>query len=316
MSYRLKKNDPALNQKIFSLCVHGLSNRAIGRLNFVSADCVRLRLDRMAKRALEFQGLTIEGILVSEPICIDGLRNFAGSQYDPNDINQAIGRDSLFIYDFNFSSLNRKGRISPWQKNRLSQIEADLGRYDPCTIQRGFEELVGRLVVRAPTGLELLTDEHFQYRRALMQLQTKVTITHRTVSSKACRNFQNILFSVNHADLMIRQQVAAFTRETISFSKTPGAMCQKYALFMVYKNFMAPQFTKAHVRRPAAHVESPAQFIGLADKVLKFPDIFNERSLSADVRLNSEWRCFWLGKVPELYHRHPRFRRVLGSRLQ
>jgi len=312
LSYRLKKNDPALNQKIFSLCVHGLSNRAIGRLSFVSPHCVRLRLERMARRALEFQAQLLNGICLSEAICVDGLENFAGSQYDPNNINQAIGRDSLFIYDFNFACLNRKGRTSPWQKQRLSQIEKVHGRYDSRAIRHSFKELVTRLLARIDqtTGrLGLLTDEHFQYRRALSEFPRSVRLDHCTISSKACRNFQNILFSVNHADLMIRQQIAAFTRETISFSKTPGAMCQKYALYMVHKNFMAPQFTKTHVRRPNAHVESPAQAVKLTDKILGFPDIFSARSLQAESDLNPDWKCFWHGRVPEPYHRHPKHRR-------
>lgn len=308
--YRLKKSDPALNYKIFTLCLHGLSNRAIARLHFLSPNCVRRRIERLAQRALDFQAEKMSMLTIREAICFDGLENFAGSQYDPNNIQQAIGRDSLFIYDFNFAGMNRKGRTSPWQKLRLQQIVDEHGRFDPKAIRRATKIILQRLLEkRIPNEpLQLLSDEHFLYRHAIADLPNPKDIEHTTISSKACRNFQNILFSVNHADLMIRQQLGAFARETISFSKTAGAMCQKYALYLVYKNYLVPQFTKKHVRRPEAHEQSPAQRLAIADRILRFADIFAERSLEAGSNLNEEWKEYWLGRVPAAYQRSLNFR--------
>lgn len=303
LSYRLKKIDLALNAKIFYLCLEGLSNRAIARFLYVSEHCVRLRLRRMSQQALNFHSRCTEGLKISEPICFDGLENFAGSQYDVNNLQQAIGRDSLFTYDFNFACLNRKGYMSPWQKMRLKEIETDCGRYPSNAIRTASCDIFARLAARCEP-LNLLTDEHFQYRRAIHEDLRNRSIVHVTVSSKACRNFQNILFAVNHADLMIRQQIGAFARETIAFSKTPGAMCQKYALYMVYKNYMAPQFTKKHVRRPEAHLQSPAQHLGIQERILNFTDIFQPRSTTRDTEtMNEDWKYFWLGRVPEKYRR-------------
>lgn len=306
LSFRLKHRDPALNAKIFSLCVGGFSNRAIARFYYVSEGCVRGRLRRLSQQALNFHHEHLRELRIREAICFDGLQNFAGSQYDVNNIQQAIGRDSLFIYDFNFASMNRSGRMSPWQKNRLRAIESACGRYNPQAIRIATRDIVKRLhSMKAPgQDFNLLTDEHFQYRRAVNHDLKNLDIRHVTISGKACRNFQNILFTVNHADLMIRQRLGAFARETISFSKNAGAMCQKYALFLVHKNYMIPQFTKKHVRRPDAHRRSPAQDLGITERLLDFSDVFHRRSAETDTNsMNDDWQNFWLGTVPKKYRR-------------
>lgn len=314
VNFRLKKPDMALNSKIFFFFVRGLSNRQIAQALSISEDCVRIRLDRLSKQALLFHARSTQNLSIREAITYDGLENFSGSQYDPNNINHAIGFKSLFIYDFNFAPLNRKGRMSHWQKRRLQEIEALDGRYNPSAIRQASETIFQRLISKADQNnrLELLTDEHFQYKRALRRIGRADRWTQSTISSRACRNFQNILFAVNHTDLMVRQRLAAFARETISFSKTAGRMCQKYALYMVYKNYMCPQFTKKHIRRPRAHLESPAQYVGLTSKLLEFGDVFQEfpmRKHSAKI-LNVEWRAYFEGKVPRIYQRNKKFLRT------
>jgi hypothetical protein len=309
----LKKSDGALNFRIFQLCINGLSNRAIARLLGISEHCVRIRLVRLSQQSIDFHWQKTKDFRIKEEVCFDGLENFAASQYDVNNIQQAIGRDSLFIYDFNFASLNRKGRMSEWQRRKLAEIEHRDGRYNPKAIRIATKDILARLYSRKDpecSQLTLLSDEHFQYRRAIQRDLKSCKFEHVTISSKACRNFQNILFSVNHADLMIRQQVGAFSRETICFSKTAGAMCQKYALYLIYKNYMAPQFTKRHVRRHFAHTRSPAQNLKLCDRILEYSDIFKSRSIYDHCKkMPKDWKYFWNNRVPPKYHRNLKFNR-------
>jgi transposase-like protein len=311
LHYRLKHKDPSLNSKIFSDFVHGISQRKIARRHQISPSSTRIRLFRLSQRALEFHLQSVSNLSIKEPICVDGLENFAGSQYEPNNINQAIGRDSLFIYDFNFAGLNRKGRTSKWQKLKRDQLDHERGRFDPKAIRISFGQLILRLHGRSQgTPLNILSDEHFQYQRAIQQDLRDLKIRHDRISSKATRNYQNILFAVNHADLLIRNVLAAFKRETISFSKTHGQMCLKYALFMVHKNYMLPQFTKKQVRRIRADSESPAQKLGIAERVLGYCDIFSERSVRERVaHWNEDWKSFWHAEVPERYRRNLAYRK-------
>ncbi len=308
-NFAFKKSDQALSSKIFQLHQHSLSNRAIARVCRISEGCVRLRLERMARQAFCFHHKISGALTITEPICMDGLENFAISQYNPNNIQQAIGHESLFVYDFNYAPLNRKGRMSDWQKGRLAEIENDEGRYNPSAIRNHTKVLLQRLYNRSPIGdFRLLTDEHFHYRRAIKEDMSEYTINHDTVNSKECRNFQNILFPVNHADLMIRHQIKAFTRETIAFSKTPASMCQKYMLYAIYKNYMSPQFTKRHVKRPKAHEQSPAQHLGLTNRILSFGEVFEQRVLKEDIKeLNQEWQCYVQNKMPPETQRHKKY---------
>lgn len=242
---------------------------------------------------------------------MDGLENFAGSQYEVNNINHAILRDSLFMVDFNLCGLNRKGRMSPWQKMRNREIEQDEGRYNPSSIRVASGDLfkrVYKLRENPNESLVLITDWHRAYRKALQCDLKGYKIEHVKISSKDTRNYQNLLFPINHADLLSRQRLKSFARETISFSKNTAVMCHNFALFMTSKNYMKPQFTKKHVRRPKAHKESPAQAAGVATKILRFEDIFSERSTRGDLKvMNSDWRAYWCGKIPRKYRRSRKY---------
>jgi len=306
LHYRLKHPDPALNSNIFFLFINGLSVRKLSRSLGISDGSARTRLIRMSQQALNFQHEMLRKVQIHEPICYDGLENFAKSQFEPNYINQAVGFNSLFTYDFNFAGLNRKGRTSDGQKLRRDELNALYGRFDPQGIRIATRDLFKRLwdLKGSDDRLIIYSDEHFQYKRAINNDLKTLKIQHETISAKATRNFQNILFAVNHVDLLIRQAVAAFSRETISFSKTHGMMCQKYALFMVYKNFMIPQFTKKHVKRVRAHIESPAECLKLTNRILEFSDIFQERCpKEATKDWNPDWQVFWEGEVPQKYRR-------------
>jgi hypothetical protein len=301
LNYRFKHRDPALNHNIFHTLLLGASNRQIARYLKISPHCVLLRIKRMSQWALLIHRDKLGGLKgLSEPIVYDGLENFAGSQFDVNNIQQAIGRDSLFLYDFNFAPLNRKGRSSNRQKIKKELIEHTDGPYPSSAIRSATTSLLKRLLkLRSDTEpLVLCTDEHFQYRRSIQRDLPQDHIQHVTVSSQATRNFQNILFAVNHSDLMSRSQLAAFSRETISFSKTHARMCQKFMLFAVNKNYMAPQFTKKHVRRPHAHVQTPAQAVGLESKILKFHEFFSQLKTPSQIPLPEDWALFYNDQVP------------------
>ena len=289
-----------INSKIFFRAVHNRSNRSIARELGVSEWLVRRRISQIARFGLIQHFCYLERLKINEPIAYDGLECFARSQYEPNNINQAIGVDSLFCYTFNFAPLNRKGRMSDRQKRHLEKLEVLEGRFNPKATRIAsaelFEELVSRIDPRSEK-LILLTDEHFQYRRAIVRdlsPKTRAKIEHRTVSSKETRNYKNILFAVNHMDLLIRRYVAAFTRETICFSKNHSAMLEKFVLHMCYKNYMKPQFVKTHKRDPDSNTHSPAMKLGLTNRVLLFHDFFVAPTKKINTKLVGE-------KMPECW---------------
>ena len=300
IDYRNQKR--GLSRKVFRMFCDGLSNRQIARNLNVNESLVRQRLKRLSQQSLIAHSIKTRRKPIEEVISYDGVENFAKSQYEPNYINQAIGMNSYFIYDFNFSPLNRKGRMSDRQKLNKARLEESLGRFPSEAIRISTRTIFLRLHSKCSTRLCIASDEHFQYRQVVQHdlPRLNVKIDHHTISAKAPRTFRHILFAVNHTDALLRQQVKAFFRETISFSKTHAAMIQKYALFMAWKNYFRPQFTKKQKRNPNSNIQSPAMAIGLESKLLRFRDFFGTRRVLTQVQMNSEWRDYFNGTVRNL----------------
>ena len=299
INYCLKKHGH-INARVFEGVIEGRSNRAIARKIGVSECLVRTRITRLSQIALTRHGRFLQGLKIAEPVAYDGVECFARSQYEPNNINHLIGVDSLFCYTFNFAPMNRKGRMSDRQKNYLKKLEVLEGRFNPKAIRIASEALFRDAIARLDPKLEKLviqTDEHFQYRRAIQRdlaKEERQKIEHRTVSSKATRNYKNILFAVNHTDLLLRQNVAAFARETISFAKKHSRMLQKYTLLIVFKNYMRPKFVKKHKKDPCANTESPAMNLGICNKLLTFNEFFTDpKSLYPDKAMFEELPADW-----------------------
>jgi transposase-like protein len=293
------------NEAIFTAHRKGTSICETARAVGHSECMVRGRRKKMSRWGILRHAQFCENLKVKEAIVYDGLENFSFSQYDPNNINQAMGKDSFFIYDFNFAPINRKGTMKPGQKQKKRRIEKKHGRYPSDSLRESTRKVIKRLVEKSEKELTLYSDEHFQYDRAVRIDLKKKKIVHFKTSSKAIRNHHNPLYPVNYLDLQIRQENAAFRRETIAFSKNSVAMLESYFLYILYRNYMRPKFLRKKKRDPLSKL-SPAQRLGLTTKILSFRELFGQRVLPTHVRLNEDWK--------NLYHRRdPLSRRPIQS---
>lgn len=269
----------------------GLSKRECARIIHASEHMVRKRLIKMARWSLLFQAMHLAKLKIKEPIVYDGLENFSFSQYDPNNINHAVGKSSLYTYDFNFCPINRKGRMSARQKNRKSDLEKKFGSYPQDSIRYSTTKILKRLLKSSEGILVLHSDRHYQYRESIQIDLKDCALIHLQTCSKIARNFKNPLFAVNNIDMQARHNLAAFKRETIAFSKHSVAMCESFALQMVYRNYMRPKFWGTHRSDPRSNKRSPAMEIGLVQKILSFDDFFREKPRK--VMLNEDWALFY-----------------------
>lgn len=292
LSYRDKCND--FYERIDALRRNGASKRGIAKLINCNEDTIRRKLKKIARWTILRLAKDSENLSIDEPIAFDGLENFAGSQYSPNNVNHAVGKQSYFIYDFNLSTMNRKGKMSLRQKRKKKLLEGKHGRFPSCAIlddsKRIFERLLKRTGVQ---GLHLHTDNHFLYRRAIRKIENNQNLFHYVTPAKVARNFRNRLFPINHTDLLTRQQLADFKRETIAFSKTSVAMLESFVIFAGFKNYRRERFLKPHRSDPKAHLESPAMYLKLTDRVLRFNEMFDERITAHQVQLNSDWKSLF-----------------------
>ena len=279
-------------QEVFNAHTSGQSRRSLALELGCSLDTVQRRFRKLASQGLLMQAKLSEKLRIREEVAYDGIENFAYSQFDPNNINHVVGRESYFVYDFNFSPLNRKGRMTSRQQRKKKLLENRHGSYPRDAIRKATRKILLRLMERAEGTLLFHSDNHYAYRQAIASLPKAHKLRHFITPARHARNFQNRLFAINHLDLLTRQNLTTFKRETISFAKHSIGMIESFTLLMVWKNFLRPLFVKKHKRDPSANVESPAMRVGLAEKVLTFREFFKLRLRPSQVKLSEDWLAF------------------------
>lgn len=279
-------------KEIFYLNRINTSKREIARRIKHSEFYVRQKISKMSRLALLFDAKMNEGLKIKEPIVYDGIENFSFSQFDPNNVNHAVGKKSLFVYDYNFCPLNRKGCMTKNQKIKKQKLEQQFGPYPRRDIRTSTKRIFERLLKRT-YNLTIHSDEHFQYRRVVNWDLRGKSITHFTVSSRKYRNYRNPLFAVNNIDMQLRHDSASFKRETIAFAKHSIAMMETFTLYALFRNYMRPKFWGTHRSDPESSKNSPAMEIGLTNKILIFEDVFGERLEPGHVKLNQDHHNFY-----------------------
>ena len=289
-SLQFRDRKPDTYEQIHDLLMQGFSGCATARLMKLNEDTIRRRRQKMARWSLLTWARDTEKLRLRESVAYDGLENFSFSQYDINNLNHVVGRESFFVYDFNLSPMNRKGRLTPHQRARKAELEEIFGAYNGRDVEQASHRLFSRLCQRTPTApLALYTDKHPAYSRAVARLPPG-RIAHEQISSKLERNFHNRLFAINHVDMLTRHQLGTFRRETISFAKNTIAMLESFVLLATHKNYLRPRFWKAHAIDPQANKQSPAMKLGLRTRIQSFAEFFRTRITVHQVKLNDDWQ--------------------------
>ena len=187
----------------------GAGIRNIARDLHVKADTIINKINRMGRNAVLVNRMMTNTIDLSEDLVLDGLQNFCVSQYFPDNYTIVVGKDSQFVYDCDYATLRRCGRMSPAQKAQRQQLEKTF-KASPSDVKRSFMRLLEG--IRHSTGnrkypVILYTDEKSDYRRAmwdsserLREMMFSGRWRHHTTHSKDGRNQKNPLFAVNYID--------------------------------------------------------------------------------------------------------------------
>jgi hypothetical protein len=285
-TYWLKR--PDLLQAVFWRLIGCSGFRQIAREFEVSPQTVLGLSARLGRHCLlYFQGHRPRRIL--EAVAFDSFQSFEYSQDHPTLFHLVTGKGSHFCYGFTESELRRSGRMTEEQKRRRARIDATLGRPDPRATEKDVEAVL-RIVVPAAQSLELHSDEHKAYPRALRRIR-HLTVEHRTISSRASRTPQNPLFPVNLLDLLIRHGGANHKRETIAFSKRRQGACDRLWIFLVWRNWMK-SFSER--KRDA----SPAMRLGIAAERLRLNALLEKRLFPAHDPLPERWQTYYRRQTP------------------
>jgi hypothetical protein len=271
-TYWLKR--PDLLATIFHRSISCSAFRQIARELGVAPATVMRHCERLGRHCLLFQQRFRRRTPIREAVVADGFESFEYSQYHPCHFHLVVGAESHFLHVFTDSELRRKGRMTAAQKRRRAKLEQKFGRPDPKSIEKEMAAALSLLPGSAP--IQLRTDEHPAYPRALRRVRRPVRLT--VTSSRKARTTGNPLFPVNLADLLIRHSGANHKRETIAFSKRRQGAAERLAIFQVWRNFI-----KSFSERRGGG--TPAQRIGITDRALTVQDVLRSRLFVTRIRL-------------------------------
>ena len=262
---------------VFQGLVNGQAKRQIARALGISRSCVD-RIERgLARQCLLYTLKQLRSLSgsIAEPTVLDGFRCFAGSQYEPLDLNTLATCESGFLLHVEAAPLRRSGRMTPRQKAQRSERDRRLGRPE-----RGVRRRITRKALRLLERLrdprvpaEWRTDEEPDYRRALADLGGRVEVRHVTISSRARRDEGNPLWRINLLHLLMRHSLKSHTRETIAHHKCLRALMDRVLILQCWLNNV-----KGISERSAGKSRTtPAMLLGLADAPLDPEQLFARR---------------------------------------
>jgi transposase-like protein len=294
LSYWFKR--PELTATIFQRLNSCSGFRQIASELHCSPQTVALHAARLARHCMLFhEQLRPKGPL-AEPVVLDSFVSFEWSQYHPTAFHTLVGKTSHFFYGFTDSELRRSGGMTKRQKDKRARLEREFGRPDPRSVEKEVAHLLA-IVAPVPQALELHTDEHEDYPRAIQGLP-HLRITHRTTLSRAARTPRNRLFAINLLHLLIRHGGANHKRETIAFSKRRQSAAERLWIFLVWRDYL-----KSFSERK--HDATPAMRAGLCEKRLSLRRVLTQRLLPSRIRLPDRWQDYYWRRTPTRCIAHP-----------
>jgi hypothetical protein len=275
--------------------------RQLARALDASPQTILLHANRLGRHCQLFHELNRPRGPVAEPLALDGFQSFEFSQFHPTWYHVVAGRESHFFYGFTDSELRRSGRMTRSQKQTRARLEQRHGKPSPRSIERETAAVVDIVCAQAQS-VELHTDEHADYPRALQRLGP-LAVRHITISSRAARTPDNPLFAINLLDLLIRHGGADHKRETIAFAKRRQMAAWRLWVMLVWRNYMK----WVSERR---HRDTPAMRLGILKRRLRPRDLLQGRLFVTRVGLPERWQTYYWGRTVTRLMPHGREHRL------
>lgn len=276
--------------EIFLGLANGQAKRQIARTLGIHRGTVDLAERMIAKHCILLHRRQLDRLQgkIAEPVAFDGFRTFAGSQYEPLDLNTMIGCRSEFWFHLAAAPLRRSGTMTARQREIRAWRERQLGLPEKGVRRRITREALEELLrLRAPgRRLEWRTDKEPDYARALAELRSRqrVPLRHRTISSRARRDTGNPLWRVNLLHLLLRHSLKSHTRETIAFHKLLRTLIDRAAILRTWLNMV-----KGVSERDAKGARTtPSMKLGLEQRPKTAAELFARRLFRKHFKLTAE----------------------------
>lgn len=296
----------------------GAGLRNIARNLNRSPRTIRNRINRLSRNAILIHQALRDELPYSEDFVADGFESFCVSQYFPDNYNILVGKDSQFVYQCNYVTLRRKGRMRPDQKRQREKLEK-IFKANPKAVELSFRDLMEsleRMTRKRTQPLILYTDEKKDYERALWgsacckERLFNGSWRHHRVNSEEGRNTQNPLFGANYMDREFRKDMASHTRESVQFSRNVNEAMLRMSLYLFDHNYIKPYRVAQREKRRLRHGEVAGLDRGSLDQMISgfFKSRYfwkKDHPLEGPARktLNREW-VTPLKRMPEVVRKH------------
>lgn len=284
VTYWMKK--PHILAEVFRQTTSCAANRQISHNLKVAADTIDRAVGRLGRHCLLAHTDRWQLAPPRGPIAIDGLETFEWSQFFPFHANVSVEVEPGFFSYFTDSELRRRGRMTPWQAKRRTELEARLGRPDRAAVGRGITALL-EVVLGSANEAIVRSDDHPAYRNPIRRSCRQVR--HEVTSSRVRRDGSNALSEVNLLDGWIRHGSANHKRETIAWSKRRQRAMERLAIVLVDRNYLRS-------RRKKQGGPTPAMLRGLCDHKLEVEELLVRRLFAGKIKLPGVWQDYYDGR--------------------
>ena len=214
----------------------------------VSHNTISNKIRRLSRQALGVNSHLRQHISLHEPFVADGFEGVAVNFYYPNNVNIMMGKNSLFFYVFNYTTIKRTGKLTEKQRADRDYYES-IWKADTKGVKHSFNRLVEDLaqldfIDHDIFPMVLFTDKKLEYKRALRGNRFFRTLSegelfyHFTISSKEPRTLENPLFPVNYMDRQFRKDIAEHVTKSICFAKNVNNQMERMHIYQFYHNYI------------------------------------------------------------------------------
>ena len=300
--YYAKRIDIDLKDLLFHYC-NGFSQRALADHYHCTIRTIAHKLQIISRQAIAAILQANNLIRSNEDIAIDGMQNFTGSQYQPNNYTIAVGQYSQYISMVTQVIFRRSGKMNAYQKRQRSLYD-QIGLWKRGAFSKSIKELVAHLAFialhRSPkkqvftcnSDRLLIYARQLQLNPTIKYLMSTGHFIHNITSSRKWRDLKNPLFPVNYIDSRLRNDLADWQRETTSFPREANRNFQRFLCYVAYHNFFKPH------RSRTPHI-THAEQAGLSSKDLANirKSFYTNRAFYSQLKLKGQWESCWFCRL-------------------
>ncbi len=279
-----------------------MSIRAMAKFFRCTPNTILGKLDALSRQSIAVLSIILSEIELKEDLTADGFESFVGSQYYPNNFNILVGKQSQYMYFLNYVQLNRKGRMTEYQKKKAADLKKNWPL--PANQQKiQFNELLKVIKdfgIRQP-GLEkvrLFTDEKKEYSRCIAEgymppelCGRPFEIIHRTVSSLEHRDLNNDLFASNYTDRELRKDLAEHRRETACFARNVNNSLGRATAYFLHHNLMKDYRINSRNGERITHADTAGIDRSLYSGLMRH--FYTRRFFISHLNLSGHWERLW-----------------------